>query len=226
MKYEFTRRGLGFQGRHPMSKNRVLRKMRSRVRRLKDPYTINGDNQRYNIDGVMTFLRNHIDHAKPGARFEVAGSAYDQPVWIIKCVEVAPPNPMVKWAEKFVGKSPYLLGATGPPGQSDCSSTTMNAAREVYNKSLEHGAELQRQDDVHLQIFHDASEIEEDDFIFFNYGRLAWPQADHVEIIAKRATKLRSQLNIGSRPSTNGVNWYRMSSYDKDNIVAYGRLRK
>lgn len=223
IRYQITRRGMGFQDRHPLRKKRALRKLRRRLNRLDPPYRIDGDaeGKRYNIEGVMEFVRNHVDDLRPHERLVIEGDSYDQPKWVIRAVEVQPPGgKLIRWGQQWIGKSPYGFGANGPPGASDCSSFTREGAREVYNKSLEHGAELQRQDTANLIIFHDASDLRRDDFMFFNYGRLPWPQADHVEWVDDPGDR-----NLGSRPSTRGVAWYHLQTWDKDNIVAFGRLR-
>jgi len=223
IRYQVTRRGRGFADRHPLGKKRALRKIRSRIRHLDPPYRIEGDAEgvRYNIDGVMSFLRIHIEHLQPHERLVVEGDSYDQPKWVLRAIEVQPETGrLIKWGQQWIGKSPYVFGASGPPGGSDCSGFTSADVLAIYNINLDHGAELQRQDTEHLLIFHDATDLRQDDFIFFNYGRLNWPQADHVEFVDKPG-----QRNLGSRPSTHGVSWYNMQSFDKDNIVAFGRLR-
>lgn len=229
IKYEITRRGLGFQDRHPLGKQRVLRKARSRIKHLDAPYSFHGDSsgKRYNVDGAMEFLRNHIDDLKPYAdRIVISGASYDQPDWVIRAVEVEPKAPMTKWLEQFVGKSSYGgIGAEGPPGASDCSSSTRNAARAVHGVELPHSANDQMHSD-RIQIFHDSSDVRPDDFIFYNYGRLGWPAADHVEFIANPNHGLLGKMRaIGSRPSTGGVSYYTVATWDSDNILCYGRLK-
>lgn len=229
IKYELTRRGLGFKDRHPMGKQQVLRKARPRIKTLDEPYHFHDDatGTRYNLEGAMEFLRNHIDDLKPYRdRLVISGDSYDQPDWVIRAVEVEPPAPMSKWLEQFIGKSPYGgVGAEGPPGPSDCSAATRNAARAVHGVELPHGADLQMHDG-HISIFHDSSNIRPDDFIFYNYGRLSWPQADHVEFIVNpNQGTLGKMRAVGSRPSTHGVSFYTVATWDRDNILAYGRLK-
>lgn len=230
VKYEITRRGLGFQDRHPMGKQRVLRKLRTRLRHLDAPYHFHGDSEgkRYNIEGAMEFARNHVDDLKPYRdRLIVSGDSYDQPDWVLRAVEVEPNAPMTRWLEQFIGKSSYGgIGAEGPPGPSDCSSSTRNAARAVHGVELPHGAQLQKESPL-IDIFYDSSRVEPDDFIFYNYGRLNWPAADHVEFIANPNHGVLGKMRaVGSRPSTRGVSFYTVATWDRDNILCYGRLRK
>lgn len=222
-KYQITRRGMGFQDRHNLGKRRALMKIRSRAKHLTEPYRIEGDTNgvRYNLDGLMKFIRMHIDNLQPGERLIIEGDAYDQPKWVIKAVDVGPvTGSMIQWGQQWIGKSSYELGASGPPGPSDCSGFTSADILHVYNTAVEHGAELQRQDENHFYIFHDASDLRKDDLMFFNYGRLPWPQADHVEFVDNPGKR-----NLGSRPSTNGIAWYNLATWDRDNIIAFGRLR-
>jgi len=222
-RWKLTEKGQGFGERHELNKTQLLFKTRRRVRKLDEPIEIryNGDKfERYNLEGVMKFLRNHIEKMDVKDRIEIEGSSYDQPIWVILMVkpEILM-NPLIKWGSQWVGRSPYGFAATGPPGASDCSGFTAACVRAVYGMELPHGAELQKNDD-RIEIFHDGSRAEEGDFIFFNYGRLNWPQADHVEFIDKPGVR-----NLGSRPSTHGVAYYTMGPWDADNILCYGRLR-
>lgn len=221
IRYQITQFGMGFEGRHPLGKRRVLAKLRRRIRKLDMPVTIEGDatGTRYNLEGVMRFARNHIDKLGAGDRLTFEGASYDQPKWVVRGIEVEPDAPMVNWANHWVGRSSYLLGGDGPPGPTDCSGFTAAAAKAVYGIILPHGADLQKHSPL-IDIFYDASRVERDDFIFFNYGRLRWPQADHVEIV-----DVPGSVNIGSRPSTNGVNIYHLQAFDLDNILCYGRLK-
>lgn len=229
IKYEITRRGLGFGDRHPMGKQQVLRKLRIRLKHLDEPYHFHSDSTgtRYNIEGAMAFARNHIDDLKPYRdRLIVSGDSYDQPDWVIRAVEVEPAAPMSKWLEQFIGRSSYGgIGAEGPPGPSDCSSATRNAARAAHGVELPHGADLQMHSDK-ISIFHDSSDVRPDDFIFYNYGRLSWPQADHVELIANPNHGILGRMRaVGSRPSTHGVSFYTVATWDRDNVLCYGRLK-
>jgi hypothetical protein len=228
IKYEITRRGLGFQDRHPMGKQQVLRKLRTRLKHLDAPYTFAGDSKgkRYNLEGAMEFARNHIDLLKPYKdRLIVSGHSYDQPDWVLRAVEVQPPAPMSHWLENYIGKSSYDLGGEGPPGPSDCSGATRNACRAVHGIELDHSADLQMHSS-HIQIFHDSSNVAPDDFIFYNYGRLNWPEADHVEFIANPNDGILGKMRtVGSRPSTGGVSFYIVATWDRDNILCYGRLK-
>lgn len=225
VRYELTRWGLGFDDRHPLRLVTVLRKLRRRLSRLDLPITIEGDASgvRYNLQGAMRFARGHIKQLKAHERLVFIGNSYDQPKWVVRGVNVEDPAPMTKWLEQYVGKSSYKLGDNGPPGPSDCSGATRNAAKAAYGIDLPHGADLQKKDS-RIAIFYDGSDARPDDFIFYNYGRLNWPVADHVELIVKPGFlgKLRC---IGSRPSTNGIAYYTAATWDKDNILCYGRLK-
>lgn len=225
-RYEITRFGMGFEDRHPLKKDEVLPKLRERLNNLKEPLYVQGDLEakRFNVDGLMTYVRTHLDGLKPGDKIVVFGDAYDQPKWAVRVVEVEPKAPMAHWLEQFVGKSSYGgIGSEGPPGPSDCSAATRNAARAVHHVELDHGAQLQKQD-PRIRTFFDRSDVIPDDFIFYNYGRLWWPNADHVELIAHPGP-LGEMRTIGSRPSTGGVSFYTVAEWDRDNILCFGRLR-
>lgn len=233
-RYEMTRRGEGFQDRHPTTKVVFLNKLRDRIKALDEPYHFSGDAHglRYNVEGAMEFIRNHLDGLKPYRdRIVISGDSYDQPDWVVRAVEVEPKAPMAEWLEKFIGQSSYGgIGAEGPPGPSDCSSATRNAAKAAHGIELPHGADLQMKSDK-MRIFHDSSLIEPDDFIFYNYGRLdPWDPtpdvADHVELIRNpNDGKLGQMRAIGSRPSTHGVSYYIVATWDSDNILGFGRLK-
>jgi cell wall-associated NlpC family hydrolase len=175
----------------------------------------------YSRPEVRTKLRKLFEEAKRDTKFVVRGANYDTVAWAIRSVTIEVPKaPMIEWGKQYLGKSPYLLGATGPPGLSDCSAFTQNAARAVHSVTLVHSAEIQARDDAHFRFFHEADDLEPDDFVFLNYGRKVWPAADHVELwVGKGRT-------LGSRPSTNGVNYYNFNSYDASRVTTYGRLKQ
>jgi hypothetical protein len=229
VRYQITRFGNGFANR----KHRlpfVLRKLTRRLLKVPGPYTVE-EKGPFSRPEVREHVRKVLNQADPGTKLVVRGVHYDSPSWAVRSIKVErveASHPMVNWVQQFVSKSPYLLGAQGPPGKSDCSSTTMNAAQHVYGITLAHSAAQQATDTEHFRFFHDPAELEPDDFVFYNYGRLAWPTADHVELwMGPRGGGFTwKRWTIGSRPSTGGVNYYAFTSYDASRVVTYGRLKK
>lgn len=220
IRYQVTPFGEGFRKRHYLRVWRALFKLRMKLRRVDGPYKINDGPER-TLNGVIHYLRTHIQ-GEINKRFVIEGSSYDQPKWVIRSVDITPPapptHPLIAWGEQWIGKSPYELYATGPPGPSDCSGFTLNAVKAVYKIDLPHSAEEQ-QHDPRFDFFNNFDQVEQGDFIFLNYGRKSWPEADHVELWDSPGRTL------GSRPSTHGVNYYSFGSYDEGRIVRIGRLR-
>jgi len=228
VRYQLTRFGNGFdRGHHRLPF--ILRALTLRLLRIPGPYTADGKGP-FTRPELREHVRKVLRQSKVGTKVVVRGVHYDSPAYAVRSVKVErtkPATPLVDWVAQFVSKSPYLLGETGPPGKSDCSSTTQNAARAVYSVQLDHSAELQAKDAAHFVFFHDPADLEPDDFVFYNYGRKVWPLADHVELwVGRRPFMFWRRWTIGSRPSTSGVNYYAMNSYDASRVVTYGRLRK
>lgn len=225
--YQITRFGMGFDGRKRRLLGVVLTRLAVHLVRIHGPFTINGDGS-YSRSEVVDELRNRY-REHPNAEFKcvVAGSRYDESAWAVRSVaKLEKVSPLVAWVSQYVGRSSYGLGETGPPGPSDCSSTTMNAVRSVYKETLPHSAAQQATDD-RIEHFHDPEDLRSGDFVFLNYGRLRWPEADHVEFwVGKRKGILWwRRWTIGSRPSTGGVNYYKWTDYDASRVVTYGRWR-
>lgn len=218
--YQLTRYGEGFDGRKRRLLGVVLGRLSLRLRHVHPPYTIDDHPVTYDRKAVVNELRGRFeDHPNAEAKYVVKGSRYDEAAWAVRAVAKAEQtSALVTWVERFVGQSAYLLGAEGPPGRSDCSGTTRNAVKAVYGIDLPHSADLQSKDG-RIEHFHDPDDLRSGDFVFLNYGRLAWPHADHVEFWVEHGK------TIGSRPSTEGVNFYRFSAYDATRVLTYGRLK-
>lgn len=219
MKYQLTRFGEGFIERPQMSLSVALEKLRTKLRRIDGPYEIN-DGPKIARDEVIRRLKVQFSNSKDQPlRFVINGDSYDQPMWVIRSViAVVPEDPLITWGKRYLGASPYVFGTAGPPGPSDCSGFTQSAVQAVHGITLPHSAALQRQDD-RFWIFQDRDDLQQGDFLWTNYGRLSWPTPDHVELYDSGARML------GSRPSTQGVNWFTYDSYDWSRVVAMGRLR-
>lgn len=219
--YQITRYGEGFDGRKRRLLSVAVNLLGLKLLRVNGPYQIVGEEKLYHRPEVKDELtRRFRAHPNVQQKFVVRGKDYDQPAWSIRSIQRKPDrSPLVNWLAQFTGRSSYLLGADGPPGPSDCSAATQGAVKAVYGIDLVHSADQQMQDS-RIEHFHDPDDCRSGDFVFLNYGRLNWPHADHVEFWVSPG------LTIGSRPSTNGVNYYNFASYDRDRVITYGRLKR
>jgi hypothetical protein len=229
--YQITRFGEGFDGRKHRTLAVLDRRLGRRLRKIKAPYTINGEGSFTRPEVRAEVRRRFRAHPNTERKMVIAGSRYDDPAIAVRSIEkvAKTTSALVAWVQQWVGRSSYLLGAVGPPGQSDCSSTTMNAVAAVYKAELTHSAEEQAHD-PRIRHFHEADDLQPDDFVFLNYGRKPWPQADHVEFWVKGPSlwqRARGVVGttIGSRPSTDGVNYYSFTRYDQGRVVTYGRWK-
>jgi hypothetical protein len=218
--YQLTRYGEGFDERKRRTLAILLIRLNRHLRRIHGPYQINDQPAEYGRKGVVAEVRKRFnEHPNAEARYIIRGSRYDEAAWSVRSIEkVEQESQLVTWCQKFVGHSSYELGATGPPGLSDCSSTTQGAVKAVYGIDLVHSADAQS-NDSRIEHFHDPGNLRSGDFVFLNYGRLNWPSADHVEFYVSPGK------TIGSRPSTSGVNYYRFTSFDAARVITYGRLK-
>jgi cell wall-associated NlpC family hydrolase len=217
--YQITRYGVGFNGRKQRLLRTTLARLNRHLWRVSGPYTINGEGKFTRKEVVAEVGKRFRAH--PNAQFKVvvAGDKYDQPAWALRSVEkLQTTSPLVRFGEQYVGRSQYLFAADGPPGPSDCSGFTQHCVQHVYGVTLAHSADLQSQDG-RIDHFHDPADLQNGDFVFLNYGRLAWPHADHVEFYVGPGKTL------GSRPSTDGVNFYNFGAYDSTRVITYGRWR-
>lgn len=225
--YQITKFGTGFTGRKRRTLGTVLQRLQIHLLRMRGPFTVNGNGE-YGRREVIVHLREKFrDHPNVETKYVVAGSRYDENAWAVRSIaKLEKVDPLVAWTAQYVNRSPYELGETGPPGRSDCSSTTQNAVRAVHHAVIIHSAEEQARDD-RIAHFHDPDDLQSGDFVFLNYGRKAWPDADHVEFwVGKRKGILWwRRWTIGSRPSTGGVNYYKWTDYDAGRVVTYGRWR-
>lgn len=218
IKYEVTQFGLGFNGPGQRWLERALRILRRKLRKIEGPYTIDdpempkdGQTKR-NRKETISRVHYRMVHVKAGTKLIIRGKHYDQHAAAIRKVYVAAPNPLVIAARAYIGDR-YVLGATPPP-TSDCSGLTLKVTQEVYKITLPHMAYEQAQHPK-MRIFHDAADLDPDDFIFYVYGRLGYT-IDHV------ALNVGGGKEIGARPSTGGVH---VTDIDWDNVVSYGRLQ-
>ena len=201
--------------------------LRRKLRRADNaPYHFeNHPENRYNRPQIVKEVHSRMDaHRHDGFRQIIHTAAYDKAPWVIEWIRVDPPvAAAVTWAEQFVGKSSYLLGGSGPPGPSDCSQLTQNACREVLGINIPDTAVEQGNDPSQFHYFTDFSELVSGDFCFFKYSNRVGSSPndyDHVEFYKG------NHVNVGSRPSTNGVNYYHWvyEDHPDSSFSKFGRL--
>jgi len=220
--YQVTKFGDGFHGPGRGTVDEALAVLKPKLDKIMGPYQFRGAKRTFTKHQLLEQLERRAPRLKVGEKLVVMGSDTGQPSFALRKWEIdqeAAESPLVTFAKKFVGKSPYRLGATGPPGDSDCSGLTLKAVKEVYDVSLPHKADFQMRD-AHIWAFREASRLRSGDFVFLNYGRLPAGEADHVEFFVKPGRTL------GSRGSTDGVGFYNFGDDDASRVLRYGRLRK
>jgi cell wall-associated NlpC family hydrolase len=123
---------------------------------------------------------------------------------------------MIQAAYSQIGV-PYVWADEDPRGGGssgfDCSGLTKWCA-EQEDVGLPHSANAQMRD-PQMRLFKDSGKLKEGDFIFYNYGRLAWDQADHVglNIDGKKTIDTRSVSEpVAVRP------------IDFPNVLSYGYI--
>lgn len=198
--YQVTKFGEGFNGPGRGTVDEALAVLKPKLDRIMGPYQFRGAKKPFTQQQLLERLERRAPRLKVGEKLVVMGSDTGQPSFALRKWEIeeeAAESPLVTFAKRFVGNSPYRLGATGPPGDSDCSGLTLKAVKKVYDIDLPHKADFQMRD-AHIWVFKDASRLRSGDFVFLNYGRLPAGEADHVEFFVKPGRTL------GSRGSTGG----------------------
>lgn len=180
-------------------------------------------NHEEKLPDLMKTVKQAIAEKPIGHKEVIFGSHYDEPAFAIKSKDVSVVSPMITWAEQFVGKAGYLVGAPGPPGPGDCSQLTQNAAWEALGIHIPDTANEQGHSPALFHYFDDPGDLESGDFIWFHYTDRVGPSLDaydHVEFF------VRHGLDLGSRPSTSGTNYYPWVYVEKPDwaVVKYGRL--
>jgi cell wall-associated NlpC family hydrolase len=219
--FQVSKVGAGFQGPGTKSLKVAIERLGRKLQRLPGPYQLQDDpNTSFaTINQVLAVVEERAPTLKVGQKVVVMNTDTGRSPFALRKWEAEDSeSPLVTFAKRFVGKSPYLLGAEGPPGKSDCSSLTMNAVKAVHGVALVHKADTQMRDD-RIRKFRDASKLKSGDFVFLNYGRLPAGQADHVEFFVKPGQTL------GSRGSTNGVGFYNFGDDDASCVLNYGRMK-
>lgn len=189
------------------------------------PYHFEGNKKEWSLPAIIKEVhRRMAEHEHDGFRLVVHNSNYDTAPYVIEWLQVEPPaTAPVMWLENFVGKSGYQLGAGGPPGLSDCSQAVHNAVLETLKIQLgeQMTAESSGLDEKHFNFFTPSStmKVQPGDLCWFKYTDRA-PHYDHVEFYKGRG------VNVGSRPSTNGVGYYHWvyDSYPDSSFKKFGRL--
>lgn len=220
--YQVTKFGEGFHGPGRGSVDEALVILRAKLDKIVGPYRFRGETRTFSKEEILARVGKRAPKLKVREKLVVMGSDTGQPSFALRKWEVedaAAESPLVTFARAFVGKSPYLLGASGPPGDSDCSGLTMKAVQEVYGVTLVHKADSQMRD-PRIWTFQDPGRLRSGDFVFLNYGRLPPGEADHVELFVKPGQTL------GSRGSTDGVGFYAFGDDDASRVLRYGRLKK
>jgi cell wall-associated NlpC family hydrolase len=221
--YQVTRYGRGFQGPGQTSLDRALGILERKLRRIQGPYAFfGGPEKTFTLGRTLAEVEKRAPELDVRERLIIFGSDTGQhSIAFRKNVREDTESPLITFAKRFVGRSKYRLGATGPPGDCDCSGLTMHAVDAVFHLDprLVHRADTQMRDGRILK-FKDASRLRSGDFVFLNYGRLDEGQADHVEFYVEPGRTL------GSRGSTDGVGFYDFDEDDAVCVLTYGRLRK
>lgn len=224
VRYQTTRFGTGFRGAGTRWLGAAIGRLRLKLRKIDGPYSIDDGgrepndgkpDRKYKRSEVLAEVKRRMAKARPGRKLIVRGAGgYDAPAFTIrKRAVVDPEHPFVTACKRLLG-SPYDMGGY-PPGPVDCSGATKWSVDQVTGQDLPHSAEYQLKDD-RVQKFHDADDLESGDFVFYNFGRKPAGLADHVAFFVKPG------LEIGSRPSTNGVGYH---SIDWPFVIAFGRMK-
>lgn len=221
--YQVAQVGIGFEGKGQAWLGSAMQLLKLKLRKIDGPYTIvvDGDeshkrSRRDTLDRVKAIMISE----PVGIKAIIKGSSYDQPRFAIRKVKAVPDeSPIITAAKKFLGGTRYVFGAVPSlplPTSADCSGFTLRAVDMALNKTLIHSANQQMQD-RRIRKFTDPQNLQSGDFIFYNFGRLPYPQADDVTLFVDNGRQ------IGARPSRGGVTIFDMAP-ERPYVLKYGRL--
>jgi cell wall-associated NlpC family hydrolase len=234
-RYQLTRFGAGFGGRDILGITLLSRRLRRSLKlrtsgelkaRVELPDGKVNEFEHLDLKAAVWRNAHALKTHGVGVRVITGSYNYDEPRFATRSVAWDPPpppeHPFITYGKTWIGHSSYMLGTSGPPPQaSDCSGFTMRVVDEVRGVQLVHQADAQMRD-PRMWTFRDPAQLQSGDFVWLHYPNsrgLRWDQATHVEFFVSPGT------HLGSRPSTNGVNYYRVQSWDYDAILCYGRLK-
>lgn len=222
--YQVAQVGLGFEGKGQAWLGAAMQLLKLKLRRIDGPYTLVVDggepsHPRPRSD-TLNRVKDLMTVGPVGIKAVIRGDSYDQPRFAIRKVKAVPDeSPIITAAKKFLGGTRYVFGAIPSlplPTGGDCSGLTLRAVDMATDKTLPHSANLQM-GDRRLRKFTDPQDLQSGDFIFYNFGRLPYPQADDVTLFVENGKQ------IGSRPSRNGVTIFDMLP-ERQYVLKYGRL--
>lgn len=219
--YQVTRFHRGFHGPGHTSLDTVLGTLETKLKRITGPYAFRDKPRKmFDLRGALAEAKKRAPKLDMRERLIIFGQDTGQPAIALRKTEREElESPLVTFAMQFEGKAMYKLGASGPPGDCDCSGLVQKAVQTVFHLNLPRTADTQM-NDPRIFKFLDESRLKSGDFVFLNYGRLEEGHADHVEFYVKPGK------TIGSRGSTDGVGFYNFDEDDANCVLRYGRLKK
>jgi cell wall-associated NlpC family hydrolase len=219
--YQVTRFHKGFHGPGQTSLEKALEILKDKLERITGPYAFREKPKKtFALNEVLAEAKKRAPKLDLRERLIIFGQDTGQhAVALRKTEREEGESPLITFVKRFEGKAKYKLGASGPPGECDCSGLVMKAVQTVFNVALPRTADSQM-NDPRIFKFQDDSRISSGDFVFLNYGRLEEGHADHVEFYVEPGR------TIGSRGSTDGVGFYDFDEDDASSVLRYGRLKK
>jgi cell wall-associated NlpC family hydrolase len=219
--YQVTRFHKGFHGPGHRSLDTTLGILETKLKKITGPYAFRDKpNKTFDLKGALAEARKRAPKLEMRERLIIFGQDTGQhSIALRKTEREEGESPLITFAKQFDGEAKYKLGASGPPGECDCSGLVMKAVQTVFNLTLPRTADNQM-NDPRIFKFLDESRIKSGDFVFLNYGRLEEGHADHVEFYVKPGQTL------GSRGSTDGVGFYDFDEDDANCVLRYGRLKQ
>jgi NlpC/P60 family len=219
--YQVTRFHKGFHGPGHTSLDTALGILETRLKTITGPYAFRDKPKKtFGLKGALAEAKKRAPKLDMRERLIIFGQDTGQHSIALRRTEREElESPLITFAKQFEGKAMYKLGASGPPGDCDCSGLVMKAVQTVFHLNLPRTADNQM-NDPRIFKFLDESRLKSGDFVFLNYGRLEEGHADHVEFYVKPGRTL------GSRGSTDGVGFYNFDEDDANCVLRYGRLKK
>ena len=194
----------------------AMERLRQRMQKVSGPLNLRevGDwdwgPDRTKPDGWKR-VRTRMKNADVGTGIIVRGMPRETQ-WAIHKTSVVEGPQVVRFARELIGLR-YVFGGSSEANGLDCSGLTM-VCYEKVGVILPHSADAQM-GDGDVRRFSDRPKLKKGDLLFYNFGRLPYPHADHVGLF------IGEDRTIDTRSTSSPVG---VRTIEFGNILCYGRV--
>lgn len=201
----------------------AIRRFKRRLNHIDGPYRLREEGTwnwgpDRNRTEMLERVESRMRDGRVGTRVIVKGSVPETPQFSIRKTIMLEGPQVVQEARGLLGMR-YVFAGIVESGGTDCSGLTMYCYEKV-GVVLPHSADAQMHDDD-VRLFSERGKLVKGDLLFYNFGRLSYPTADHVGMfiddnrtidtrsvsspVDVREIEWESILHFGRVPQVNGA---------------------